>query len=133
MLKRSPVIKAVLSFFLGAAWLLAAVPATPHHSFAAEFDVNRPVKLTALEELEQEEYLVYVFVDKNDKSVKPGYDRGAKSDEPFVEKRRAPADGTQPEQDLTSRLLKAKRKQDMGPQRQCCGRANKPCWVLRFK
>ena len=32
--------------FVGAAWLLAAVPAAPHHSFAAEFDVTRPVKLT---------------------------------------------------------------------------------------
>ena len=38
--------RAVFSVFVGTAWLLAAVPAAPHHSFAAEFDINRPVKLT---------------------------------------------------------------------------------------
>ena len=38
--------KALSMVFVGAAWLLAAVPAAPHHSFAAEFDVTRPVKLT---------------------------------------------------------------------------------------
>ena len=38
--------KPVFSFVVGAAWLLAAVPAAPHHAFAAEFDINRPVELT---------------------------------------------------------------------------------------
>lgn len=38
--------RAVFSVFVGVAWLLGAVPAVPHHSFAAEFDVNRPIELT---------------------------------------------------------------------------------------
>lgn len=30
---------------VAAAWLLAAVPAAPHHAFSSEFDINRPVEL----------------------------------------------------------------------------------------
>jgi len=31
---------------VGAAWLIGTMPAMGHHSFAAEFDLNRPVELT---------------------------------------------------------------------------------------
>lgn len=38
--------RTVLTVVVGAAWLLAAEPGLPHHSFTAEFDVSRPIKLT---------------------------------------------------------------------------------------
>jgi hypothetical protein len=36
----------VLVALFAATWLLASTPVLPHHSFAAEFDLNRPVELT---------------------------------------------------------------------------------------
>jgi hypothetical protein len=49
---------------VGAACLLAAMPAAPHHAFAAEFDINRPVKLTGtVTKLEWTNPHAWIFVD----------------------------------------------------------------------
>ena len=61
--------KPVFSFVVGAAWLLAAVPAAPHHAFAAEFDINRPVTLTGtVTRIEWTNPHAWVFIDAEDDS-----------------------------------------------------------------
>ena len=59
--------KSMLGVVVGAAWLLAAVPAAPHHAFSAEFDINRPVKLTGtVTKVEWTNPHAWVFIDATD-------------------------------------------------------------------
>jgi Family of unknown function (DUF6152) len=60
--------RVVLAVVASVTSLLAVAPAWSHHSFAAEFDVNRPVKLTgAVTKIEWTNPHAWLFIDaKND-------------------------------------------------------------------
>jgi hypothetical protein len=65
---RSLIVKSLVLSFVGVASLIAAVPASSHHSFAAEFDINRPIKLSeaVVTKLEWTNPHAWIFVDAKD-------------------------------------------------------------------
>jgi hypothetical protein len=59
--------KYVWSVLIGVAALVAATAAAAHHAFAAEFDINRPVKLTGtVTRIEWTNPHAWLFIDAKD-------------------------------------------------------------------
>lgn len=65
--------KSVFSGVAAAAWLVAPLPAAPHHAFSAEFDVNQPVELTGtVTRMEWTNPHAWLFIDAEDRDGNVG-------------------------------------------------------------
>jgi hypothetical protein len=63
--------KTSAAFFAGLGLLVAAAPVLAHHSFAAEFDVNKPIKLTGVvTKLEWQNPHIWFYIDVKDETGK---------------------------------------------------------------
>ena len=59
------------SFVVGISWLLAAVPVSAHHSFNAEYDASKPIKLTGtVTKVEWKNPHAYFYIDVADETGK---------------------------------------------------------------
>lgn len=59
--------RAIFSVSVAAMWFLISAPSLAHHSFNAEFDVNRPVKLTGtVTRVEWTNPHAWIFIDTKD-------------------------------------------------------------------
>lgn len=63
--------KTCAAFLAGLGWLVAAAPVLAHHSFAAEFDVNKPIKLTGVvTKVEWQNPHIWFYIDVKDETGK---------------------------------------------------------------
>jgi hypothetical protein len=63
--------KTCAAFFAGLGFLVAAAPGLAHHSFAAEFDVKKPIKLTGVvTKLEWQNPHIWFYIDVKDETGK---------------------------------------------------------------
>lgn len=59
--------KALFLTCVGIAWLMVSAPATPHHAFASEFDINKPVSLRgAITKMEWTNPHAWLFMEAED-------------------------------------------------------------------